>query len=155
MEHRYSETIQFLYSTNLMDMDNPDVMAFLPRFIIPARLHAIRSVNFSWALKSPPSFSSPSRWSRDPEKREKAKRKTHFYRETWEKCWATLSSMEGLVQLRIDLVISRPEEWTVGEFDVVKSVTRPKRFKLLLPELMAEKMQGKIGGENCTVSSMR
>lgn len=62
--------------------------------------------------------------------------------------------MEQLVELRVELDISvRGDAWRIEELDVVRSITKPKIFRLVLPHAMARNMVGQVGGPNVTVVS--
>lgn len=54
--------------------------------------------------------------------------------------------MEHLNDLRVKLDIAQKQVpfWDVEELEIVKSVSRPKKFDLLLPSSMAERVKGCI-----------
>jgi len=99
---------------------------------------------------------SPFQQSLAPEKREKAKKREHYYSKTWKTIWKNLSEMEGLVNLRVELMILGRQEhlWEAQEFHLTRLVSRPQQFHLILPESVARRIGGKIEGNNCTVESI-
>ncbi len=140
------EAIQFFYSYNTFEIRDPDVIVYLSRLLLPDRLNAITSVNFNWNLGAPASFPHPDRQSINPELMKRAKERDHEYRQIWKKAWKCLSSMEHLNDLRVKLDIAQKQVpfWDVEELEIVKSVSRPKKFDLLLPSSMAERVKGCI-----------
>lgn len=83
-------------------------------------------------------------------------KREHYYSKTWKRIWKNLSGMEGLVNLRVELMILGRQEdlWEAQEFQFTKLVHRPQQFRLVLPDSVARRMAGKIEGSNCTVESI-
>jgi hypothetical protein len=158
----YVETIDLVYSRNHFDTDCVSIMAYLPRILLPQRIHAIQSFNFTWTVVAPPSFPHPQRcaWNEQSEKMEKAKRKIHYHRQTWELAWKNLAAMEGLVNLRVTLntksrvrysQLSNSDLWKVEELEIVKTVTRPRNFQLVLHAELARRAREEITGPNLEI----
>ena len=58
------------------------------------------------------------------------------------------------MELRVELNISvRGDAWRIEELDVIRSITKPERFRLVLPHVMARNMTGQVGGPNVIVLS--
>lgn len=116
----------------------------------------MRNLDFVWTVSAPPSYPSPYQESLAPDKREKAMKREHYYSKTWKTIWRNLSGMEGLVSLRVELMILGRQEhlWEAKEFQFTRLVHRPQQFRLVLPESVARRISGKIEGSNCTVESI-
>jgi hypothetical protein len=129
-------------------------MAFLPRLLLPGRLNAIRNLQFLWTVHSPPSHPSPFQQTLRPHRLEKANKRGHYHRRTWNVIWKHLAEMEGLVYLRVELNLNmhRENRWEVQEFDCVRWVYRPREFHLVLPDIVARRLVGKLS--NCSVESI-
>jgi hypothetical protein len=87
----------------------------------------------------------------------KAKEHDNYYRKTWLMSWNVLAKMEGLMELTIELNIAKEgaaDMWTWEDLEVVKDVTRPEKFSLIVPESMGSRMAGRVGGQNCQVPSL-
>ena len=77
-----------------------------------------------------------------------------YYKSCWFRIWNVISEMEQLMELRVELNFSvRVDDWCVEELDIVRSITKPERFRLILPHTMARNMVGQVGGPNVTVLS--
>ncbi len=77
--HSYSEIIDFVYELMIFDTREPDVIIFLPRLLLPKRMHLIQNLEFLWALRHLPSL------------------------KLWESVWKNLSDLEGLLELTVEL----------------------------------------------------
>jgi hypothetical protein len=155
-DHRYSEAINILYSGNTFIVRAPDILSHLPRMLLPRRLNSIRSLRFYYILGAPPSVHPPSRQPHNAKELKKLKNRNNYYRKTWFMNWKTLAEMEGLMKLTVELDIAgggADGMWTVEDLEVVKSVTKPEKLSLILPETMVGRMAG-VGGPNCQVSSL-
>lgn len=150
----YSEVVGLLYTQNSFDVLELDVLRFLPQLLLRENLDSIRSLEFTWLLKNPPmSFSAPSQLT------ERARRKTNYYREYWLAVWRNLSEMKGLEELTVKLHIFPPyyERWVptrsfvAFELEIVRMVTRPKRFELWLQSDLAEVAALVLQGGNLIV----
>jgi hypothetical protein len=154
---RYSESIDFLYSSNTFDTNDADVIAFLPRILLPHRINKIRNVQILLSISLPPSYlptnGRPVLTLLQPP--EKIKQHNHYYKKQWNAIWKTLSEMEGLEILRVELTMHGRHDhlWEAEEFDCVQWLHRPRDISLLLPDTVARRMTGKIGMGNCTVKS--
>jgi len=153
---RYSETVRLLYSQNTFDTTQADVIAFLPRLIVPESFNTIRHLQILLSLWMPPSYPPHYDPSMTLEKLEKEKKHGHYYRKIWNAIWKNLSEMESLASLRVEVnVLGRMQHlWEAHEFNCVKWVHRPREVHLVLPDDLARRFTGKIGGGNCTVESM-
>ncbi|KAE9373969.1 hypothetical protein N431DRAFT_439057 [Stipitochalara longipes BDJ] len=152
----YSEAIELLYSQNTFDTTQADVIAFLPRLLLPVSFNTIRNIQILLNVWMPPSYPPHYDPSMTPEKLEKAKKRGHYYRKIWNAIWRNLSEMENLVDLRVEVnVLGRMQHlWEAKEFDCVEWVTRPQEILLVLPDDLTRRFSGKIGSGNCTVESM-
>jgi hypothetical protein len=131
-------------------------MAFLPRLLLRERVNAICNLQFLWTVHGPPSQPSPIQQTLASENLEKAKKRGHYYRRTWNAIWKNLAEMEGLVDLRVELHMlnSRDHQWEAQEFNQVRSINRPRKFHLVLPERTARRIEGKVETGNCTIESI-
>jgi len=126
----YSEIIDLVYELTVFDTREPNVIVFLPRLILPKRMDLIQEFDFLWTLRMLPR------------------------REIWEAVWKTLSLLEGLLKLTVELYLTADEtSWEPGHFEITKRVVRPKQFHLVLPGRVAQRVAGKFEGPNCTVIS--
>jgi hypothetical protein len=146
-----------LYSENVFNIYGPGVLAHLPNLLLPQRINAIQSLRFCWPLGAPPIWHVPSGQQTLTTNRIERIRKRggDNYSKTWSQTWKTLTQMCGLRELIVELNIigDASEGWTAQELDVVKSVSKPEKFVLVLPEAFAERMVGRVGGDNCQVVS--
>jgi len=144
-------SVRFLVSTTFEVL-----VAFLPRLVRVDQLNAIRNIPILFSVWVPPSYPSAALYdpSMPPEKLEKAKKREHYERRVWKVAWKNLSTMEGLMKLRVEIhIFGRLQYlWEASEFDCVKLVIRPQ-IQLVLPDMLAERIAGKIESDNCTVSS--
>ena len=126
----YSEIIDSVYELAIFDTREPSVLVFLPRLLLPKRLNLIQEFDFLWTLQKLPR------------------------RSIWEAVWSTLSRLEGLLKLTVELYLTADERsWEPGHFEITKLVMRPKQFRLVLPGRVAQRVAGKFEGPNCTVIS--
>lgn len=105
-------------------------------------------------MGAPPSLAHNVRWSDNPTKMAKANEKDHEYRRNWYRVWQTLSSMQGLEYLRVHISIANRghyDLWKAEDFEIVKGVTRPAKFELILPDELGSSMKGKISAGNLEV----
>jgi hypothetical protein len=157
-KNRYSESIDFLYSCNTFDTTDADVVAFLPRLLLLHRMNKIQNVQIRLGVSLPPSY--PSNFGRpedlDPEDLGRARKHDHYYRKLWNAIWKNLSEMEGLKTLRVELNMLGYHEnlWTAEEFNCVKLVSRPCEIQLVLSDMMARRLIGKVKIGNCTVKNV-
>ena len=117
---RYSESIDFLYSCNTFDTNDADVIAFLPRILLPHRINKIRNVQILLSISLPPSYLPTNgrpvlTLLQQPEK---IKQHNHYYKKQWNAIWKTLSEMEGLEILRVELTMHGRHDhlWEAEEF---------------------------------------
>lgn len=135
----------------------PEVISHLPKMLFPKRLNAIRSLRFYYLIGAPPSIHRPSDQCNGARALKKAKEHDNYYRKTWLMSWNVLAKMEGLMELTIELNIAKEgaaDMWTWEDLEVVKDVTRPEKFSLIVPESMGSRMAGRVGGQNCQVPSL-
>ncbi|KAE9372771.1 hypothetical protein N431DRAFT_505087 [Stipitochalara longipes BDJ] len=126
----YSEIVDFLYELTIFDTREPSVIVFLPRLLLPKRINLIQEFDFLWTLRALPRF------------------------QIWEAVWKTLSGLEGLLRLTVELYLTADEDlWEPGHFMITKRVVRPRQFHLVLPGRVAQRVTGKFEGQNCTVIS--
>ncbi|KAH8650923.1 hypothetical protein BGZ60DRAFT_421108 [Tricladium varicosporioides] len=132
----YSDTMQFMYTTNTFDTCDVDVVAYLPTLLPPSRILDLQRFSFRWALKGPPRLPPPNK------------------RKAWFQTWKVLAEMKGLVELRIELSIEGREEallWGVGDLEIVKNVSSPKKFVLVLPSEVARRLKAHLVADNLKV----
>lgn len=154
---RYSETIDFLYSCNTFDTRDADVIAFLPRLLLPHRISKIQKLQILLSVSMPPSY--PSLFDR-PEvipakKLHKARKFDHSYRKLWDAMWNNLSEMEGLVTLMVELnMLGRHNHlWETNDFGCVRWVHGPREVRLILSDTVARRIAADVGVGNCIVES--
>jgi hypothetical protein len=85
---------------------------------------------------------------------DQVEKKNHYHRKVWFQVWKVITEMENLVNLRVELDITGRTDWSVHEFEILKTVVRPVNFKLVLPHNMARSMVGELGGPNVDVLSI-
>ena len=71
--HRYSETVDLLYSANGFTVFDSDVMYYLPSILLPEHVNSIRSLRFIWDRLTTPSLgprpeSAIQQWVEDAER---------------------------------------------------------------------------------------
>ena len=91
----YTEAIDILYSQNIYDINGPESLVSFSRILLPHRLNAIRSLQMTWA------FFHAGQTVFDEEKI-----LLQGDEALWTACWAIVSSMKGLNDLRIWLSMS-------------------------------------------------
>ena len=127
-----------------------DTLAYLPTLIPHQRFNSIRTLRFRWRLFGPPSTFPPDPRSTLDDKYQKNRMS---YLERWQIIWKTVSEMQGLryltIELRVDNLMA--ESWEVEELDIVKTITGPEEVVIVLWGVLYEKMVGRIGGPNCRV----
>ncbi|KAL2069001.1 hypothetical protein VTL71DRAFT_15339 [Oculimacula yallundae] len=152
----YSETINLLYSGNAFDVRERDVILYLPRLLLPQRINNITILHFEWRLRGPPSQLPGDYRTGNPKEEAKRNRKSNDYRDAWFGIWKNLSEMRGLRALTVELNVpsSRVSDWTVKELSIVKSITEPETFYLVLADglgRLAREMEGEVRGSNCRI----
>ncbi len=159
-QYSYSEVIHLLYSLNVFQTTHPATIAYLPRMLLPQRINEIQFLNFRWTLKDPPSLPSPLRRPVDPVKLEKAKQKNHYFRRSWFRVWQNLAAMDSLIELKVELNITKARRhttrtqsylWDATDLEVVKTVTRPRKFQLMLAPELAARVLDKITAPNLEI----
>jgi hypothetical protein len=145
-----------VHSQNTFDTTQADVIAFLPRLLLPESFNAIRNIQLLLSVWMPPSYPQNYDPSMQLEKLEKAKKNEHYYRKIWNAIWKNLTEMENLVNVRVEINVPWRLQylWEAKEFDSVKWIHRPREIRLVLPDDLARRFVGKIGSGNCTVESM-
>jgi hypothetical protein len=81
-------------------------------------------------------------------------KRNHYRRRVWFQVWKVITEMKNLVNLRVELDITGRTDWSVHEFETLKTVARPVNFRLVLPHNMARSMVGELGGPNIAVLSI-
>ncbi|KAH6663718.1 hypothetical protein B0J14DRAFT_608941 [Halenospora varia] len=150
----YSDTMQFMYTTNTFDTRDVDVVAYLPSLLPPSRLLDIQRFSFRWSLKGPPRLPPPNKRHVHPAIMASAIKKNNDYRKAWFQTWKVLAEMKGLVELRVELSIEGREEarlWEVGDLETVKNVASPKKFVLVLPSEVARRVKAHLMADNLKV----
>lgn len=151
----YREAIDFVYELNTFDTREQDVVAYLPRLLLPTNFHQIQSFKFCWTLHDPPSVpSGRNAYYRSRRHMNQVEKKKHYQRRVWFQVWKVIAEMENLVNLRVELDITGRTAWSVHEFEILKTVVKPVDFRLVLPHTMARSMAGELGGPNVTVLSI-
>ncbi|ORY15420.1 hypothetical protein BCR34DRAFT_585068 [Clohesyomyces aquaticus] len=121
----YSESINFLYSTNTFSFNDLDCIRYFSATILPSRFSLLRSLSlawqFTWPIYDPIAqrllLSNPALYPPEDEA-------------TWEETWRIISTLPNLEYLRADLLHFDGFRDN-GEDMVLKplwKVTRPKRF---------------------------
>jgi hypothetical protein len=125
------------------------VIAFLPRILLPYRMNKIRNIQILLSISLPPSYlSTRGRPGVLPlQQPEKMKQYNHYHQKLWNAIWKTLSEMEGLEILRVELTMHRRHDhiWKAEKLDCFQSLSRPRDIHLLLPDTVARRVTGKIG----------
>ncbi len=129
---RYTEAIDFLYSSNTFVTLDPRVLKWLPITLLPQRIDAIRSLRFIWLLSNGPPVGIPPGFA-GPQYQELAR-----YQDRWREIWYIISTMKSLQSLYVKLEVST--DWaTLNKesaeilLEPIKQITRPKIFVLSLP----------------------
>jgi len=91
----YTEAIGVLYSRNKFDVNGPETMISLSQTLLPHRLHAIRSLQLTWA------FFHPAHTVYDGDKILLTGDEA-----LWKVCWAVVGGMKGVSDIRIWLSMS-------------------------------------------------
>jgi hypothetical protein len=115
---RYLEALPILYGENLMVIDTRHCLLYVDRVLLPQHLHAIRHLHFHQYVSDVPFPGS------------------HLMDE-WRNMWNILASLEGLVELRVELstMESRRKSWRDHEARLLNDamvVTRPRTFEIHL-----------------------
>ncbi|PMD41087.1 hypothetical protein L207DRAFT_581539 [Hyaloscypha variabilis F] len=115
----YSETIELVHSQNTFDTTQADVIAFLPRLLLPESFNAIRNIQLLLSVWMPPSYPQNYDPSMPLEKLEKAKKNEHYYRKIWNAIWKNFTEMESLVNVRVEINVPWRLQylWEAKEFD--------------------------------------
>lgn len=93
----YSEAIEILYSKNTFSMLHLGRLLHFSFTVLPQRMNAIRSLELGWYLNSIYPYDTGCTWnSQNPP--------APYDKTTWERAWAILAGMDGLRNLRVDLV---------------------------------------------------
>jgi len=151
----YREVIDFVYTLNTFDTREQDVVAYLPRLLLPRSFNQIQSFKFCWTMRDPPSaFSARNAYYRTRRHMDQVEKKNHYHRRVWFQVWKVITEMENLVNLRVELDITGRNDWSVDEFEILRTVVRPVNFRLVLPHNMARSMVGELGGPNVAVLSI-
>lgn len=152
---RHAEAIQYLYELNRFWTRTTDVLQFLPRLLTTESLNRIRYLNFLYLVGDPPSLAHSVHRIDNPKKMEKRNQKEHEYRKSWNAVWKTLSEMEGLVELKVQIIVvarrGSIDLWKVEDFKIITSVNRPKRFVLILPDELVRLLKHGFHAENLEV----
>lgn len=130
--------------------------------MLPQRINAIQSLSLCWKVIAPPSFPHVKRcaWNDPTERMQKAKKRNHYFRQTWVQTWKNLAAMEGLITLKVELntrsggphsPLSNSHYWRTNELEVVKSVTRPRTFQLVLHSELAQRAKRDIASPNLKI----
>lgn len=91
----YTEAIPVLYGDNTFSMPHLESVISLADTILPQRFNSIRSVELGWYFYIPYPLYAPEFQPIDYPPYDIA---------TWKRVWSILANMEGLLQLRVDLV---------------------------------------------------
>ncbi|KAG9232615.1 hypothetical protein BJ875DRAFT_485893 [Amylocarpus encephaloides] len=151
----YLETIQLLHTMNKFQTLSVDIVSFLPRMMLPQRLQQIRYFSFCWRLNIPPTLPPWSYSSRAPRTRERFA--NNDYRKSWFAAWKTLSLMEGLEHLRVELFVhgrAGTWGWEPKHVEIAKCVTKAKNFLLVVPEDLAIGTREIIQAPNLTIRGL-
>lgn len=96
----------------------------MPKRLPATHIASISQINFNWLLYYPLYLK---------------KKNTGKDEMLWVDIWEALAAMEGLEWLRVEVRITEPHralEWTEREWtfwEMIKKVTRPSHFELILP----------------------
>lgn len=123
---RYSEAVEFLYSSNLFSITSHFrqnlLLPYLPTLLLPQRIRQIRSLRIFWDMFPMVCLDYSSSQN------------------VWLKSWDALRQMTGLSNLHIDIgvwsFLGFQEQWLEREvelFEPVKTITTPKTFVIILP----------------------
>lgn len=133
---RYSEAVEFLYTSNAFSLstwdDDHATIDYMSYYFLPHRLKQIRQLRIDWELDSF-SYNQHIRSTSDG----------HSF-DAWKRSWGALHSMTGILQLHIILYYRwrevydcYEEYWEKHELELlnpVKSITGPTDFVLVLPD---------------------
>lgn len=103
----YTEAIPILYTTNTFDIDDPSILLYLARTILPHRLESIRYLHFTWEYVVPPltiaASKNPNWFPRDDQ--------------TWEAFWDVVG--RKMPELRVLVLVVRTQhpklDWRLEE----------------------------------------
>lgn len=151
----HAEAIQYLYELNKFWTRTTDVLQFLPQLLTTESLNRIHHLNFLYLVGDPPSLAHSVHRIDNPKKMEKRNQKEHEYRKSWNAVWKTLSEMEGLIELKVHVIVvarrGSIDLWKVEDFEIITSVTRPKRFVLILPDELVRLLKRRVYAKNLEV----
>lgn len=133
---RYSEAIEYLYTTNTFSLatwdDDYPTIDYLSYYFLPQRLIQVRDLRIDWEIDS---FYFNHHHGITADQLQFA---------AWKKSWAALQPMAGLRKLHVtfyfrwrDIIDCYEELWKAHEtklLEPVKSITAPTHFVLVLPD---------------------
>lgn len=131
----YTEAITVLYGDNRFSLLHLESLISLQETILPRRLNAIRYLELGWYFYVPyPLYTRTTFQEARGPIREPMKQYPPYDIATWERVWAILAQMEGLTELRVDLVgrwiepLTREEEgWLL---EPAMAVRRPRVWEV-------------------------
>ena len=145
------ESVEYLYSTNSFLTSSPNVMQYLPLFMLPQRINAIRMLTFHWTslpnniVNMVLDGLSPrvSQGLREQHICWKELRAAATYPHAWNQIWHNIAAMAGLKTLIVKLEIDFPtptsnwgnlnQETSDILLAPILGVIRPTTFILSLP----------------------
>ncbi|KAF4628387.1 hypothetical protein G7Y89_g9766 [Cudoniella acicularis] len=153
----YSEAISHLYAKNLFGTTECDVVTLLPQLLDPTSFNNIRSFSFYWSLRLPTRFPPLHGHYAYPVRDGQTSKDENGYIKTWLRVWKSLSSMQGLEALDVQLDFYpqfHPFWYTVMDLEIVKSVTIPKRFIIISSPELVDRMRGELEAENLQIMTI-
>ncbi|PVH74618.1 hypothetical protein DL98DRAFT_593948 [Cadophora sp. DSE1049] len=151
----YTESIRHLYEMNSFDTRSPEVVCRLPRIFPTHRLNAIHSLTFCWTLPKPPSLSSASRQCCQEGKFDEATKGCNRYQREWVQIWGSLSTMQCLEFLRIEMNTVGRESitgmWEGSDLEIVKTVRKPATLLVVMEDESAKRMRRLINAPNMII----
>ncbi|EPE31447.1 hypothetical protein GLAREA_12750 [Glarea lozoyensis ATCC 20868] len=123
----YSETIDLIYECNTFDTTVSNCTRFLPRFLLPQRLNAIRTLRLEWRILAHETFFGVDGL-------EKTTKDQLYYQKEWKDTWKCLADMKGLRDLRVKLNFVQYSASILclesSFLDPIKEVTAPDVFEV-------------------------
>ncbi len=133
-------------SKNTFIVDDPEIIQFMPQFLLPQRINMIQSLHFNWLIGSAPPELSPL----SSRELVSASKWMAWWNE-WIGIWQQLAAMKHLRELRV-LLLFQNDGWQTLERSMLatlvapmQEITTPRSFELelslqhsLVPDSCAE-----------------
>ncbi len=130
---RYSEVMNTFLLKNTFIMEEPEIIRFMPRFLLQQRIDTIQSLRFNWAIGSGP----PQLPALDLRESVSTKLCKAWWNE-WFEIWQQFGTMKSLRELRV-LLLFQNDSWQTLEHSKLdtlvapmREITTPRSFELQL-----------------------